>query len=52
MARARSAGRELLVTLEGRDCQFCADGELVRDEYRGNDAVLCETCGTPIAQLW
>ncbi|WP_169331193.1 HVO_A0556 family zinc finger protein [Natrinema versiforme] len=38
--------------LEGTDCSFCDGGELVQDSYKGNDAVVCDVCGTPGAQLW
>ena len=38
--------------LEGADCSFCDDGTLVREEYKGKNAVVCESCDTPGAQLW
>lgn len=42
----------MLSALEGRDCAFCADGTLVREAYKGNRAVVCDSCGTPRAQFW
>ncbi len=41
-----------LTALEGADCAFCAEGELVRDVYKGNAAVVCDACETPGAQSW
>ncbi|GAA0229600.1 HVO_A0556 family zinc finger protein [Haladaptatus pallidirubidus] len=38
--------------LEGEECQWCPDGQLERGTYKGNDAVVCDTCETPTAQLW
>ncbi|EFW93245.1 hypothetical protein ZOD2009_05257 [Haladaptatus paucihalophilus DX253] len=38
--------------LEGEECHWCSDGELVRDTYKGNEAVVCDTCETPAAQIW
>ncbi|OAQ54147.1 hypothetical protein HTG_01040 [Natrinema mahii] len=38
--------------LEGTNCTFCDDGELVRGEYKGNTAVICDSCETPGAQFW
>ena len=46
----RSAG--LLAILEGRPCPVCSDGELERDTYKDNSAVVCDSCGTPRAQVW
>ncbi|WP_338045779.1 HVO_A0556 family zinc finger protein [Natronorubrum tibetense] len=43
---------ELLERLKGNDCQFCTDGSLVPGEYKGNSAVLCQSCQTPAVQLW
>lgn len=45
-------GQQLLVRLEGRACAFCDDGTLERDEYKGNNAVVCDECGTPTVQSW
>ena len=38
--------------LEGADCTFCDQGELVRGVYKGKTAVICDSCETPGAQLW
>ncbi|WP_175609593.1 HVO_A0556 family zinc finger protein [Haladaptatus litoreus] len=38
--------------LEGEDCQWCHDGRLKQGTYKGNDAVVCDACETPAAQLW
>lgn len=38
--------------LEGTTCVFCEDGHLVREPYKGNDALVCSTCGTPAVQTW
>lgn len=52
MAKSQSAGRQMLSLLEGRSCGFCDGGALERAEYKGNEAVVCDQCGTPRAQLW
>lgn len=38
--------------LRGTTCSFCQDGTLVAGEYKGNDAMICESCETPAVQLW
>ncbi|NUB91486.1 hypothetical protein HTZ84_10705 [Haloterrigena sp. SYSU A558-1] len=38
--------------LEGKRCTFCDEGELVQGVYKGKNAVICESCETPTAQLW
>ncbi len=38
--------------LEGQDCQWCQDGQLEHGTYKGNDAVVCDSCETPTVQLW
>ncbi|SDC10128.1 HVO_A0556 family zinc finger protein [Natrinema hispanicum] len=43
---------KLLEILEETACSFCDDGNLVRDQYKGNEAVVCVSCGTPNAQVW
>ncbi|TYT61416.1 HVO_A0556 family zinc finger protein [Natrialba swarupiae] len=45
-------GRQLLSILEGRTCPACPDGELERATYKDNRAVVCDSCGTPQAQVW
>lgn len=52
MARTQSTQRQLLVTLRGHECDYCGEGELVVDRYKGNRAVVCDECGTPGAQVW
>lgn len=42
----------VLAALEGDACSFCDAGTLVRGEYKGNAAVVCDDCQTPGAQLW
>jgi len=42
----------LLATLVGDDCRWCADGTLERGEFKGDDAVVCDECGTPAARVW
>ncbi|WP_265112572.1 HVO_A0556 family zinc finger protein [Halosolutus halophilus] len=42
----------MLGSLEGAECTFCGDGELIRETYNGNDAVVCPECGVPSAQIW
>lgn len=50
---SRSGGtQQLLATLEGRSCPNCDDGELERDTYKDKQAVVCDSCGTPRAQVW
>lgn len=50
---SRSGGsRRLLAILEGRPCPDCDDGELERDSYKDKRAVVCDSCGTPRAQVW
>ncbi|MCW8173063.1 hypothetical protein D8S78_17075 [Natrialba swarupiae] len=44
-------GRQLLDS-GGRTCPACPDGELERATYKDNRAVVCDSCGTPQAQVW
>ncbi|MFC7166799.1 HVO_A0556 family zinc finger protein [Halospeciosus flavus] len=44
--------RSVFETLVGTSCHFCDDGRLARDEYKGNDAVVCDACETPAVQSW
>ncbi|WP_191965514.1 MULTISPECIES: HVO_A0556 family zinc finger protein [Haloferax] len=41
----------LLKKLGDDECVYC-DGDLVESTYKGNDAVICDDCGTPAIQLW
>ncbi|WP_084777715.1 HVO_A0556 family zinc finger protein [Natrialba sp. SSL1] len=43
---------QLLSLLEGRPCPACSAGELESQEYKDNLAAVCDSCGTPQAQLW
>lgn len=42
----------VLEQLEHHSCEFCSDGSLVRATFKGNDAVVCDCCGTPAVQFW
>lgn len=33
--------------LIGTACEFCEDGNLESGRFKGDLAVLCESCGTP-----
>lgn len=44
--------RQLFAMLEGRPCHHCQDGELVREIYKENRALVCDGCGTPHVQVW
>ncbi|WP_305080117.1 HVO_A0556 family zinc finger protein [Natronolimnobius sp. AArcel1] len=48
----QSSAHSVLDALEGGVCSFCGDGELVRNTYKDNDAVVCSNCHTPGAQNW
>ncbi|MEY7850762.1 HVO_A0556 family zinc finger protein [Natrarchaeobius sp. A-rgal3] len=39
-------------SLEGQDCQFCAEGSVRKGTYKENDAAVCDSCGLPVAQVW
>ncbi|ADD06255.1 small CPxCG-related zinc finger protein [Natrialba magadii ATCC 43099] len=43
---------QLLSLLEGRSCPACATGELECSQYKDNRAAVCDSCGTPQAQVW
>jgi hypothetical protein len=49
---SQDASDALLAALVGDDCSWCATGTLAREEFRGDDAVVCEDCGTPAARVW
>ena len=42
----------LLGSLVGNDCSWCTAGTLARGEFKGDDAVVCDECGTPGARVW
>lgn len=52
MAGADTQTPRVLDLLEGKPCPDCENGTLVYDEFKGNHAVCCDTCGTPQAQIW
>lgn len=57
MAKSQSSRQgdnhgQLLSLLAGRSCPSCPEGELERDVYKDNEAVVCDSCGTPQAQVW
>ena len=43
---------QLLGRLEGRVCPDCSDGTLEHGTYKDNRAIVCDSCGTPRAQVW
>lgn len=45
-------GQHLLACLEASDCRFCDEGTLVSGQFKGNTAVLCDSCGNPVIQMW
>ncbi|MFD1563724.1 HVO_A0556 family zinc finger protein [Haloarchaeobius amylolyticus] len=56
MAKSKSSqsggAQQLLAVLAGRSCPDCPDGELERATYKDKQAVVCDCCGTPRAQVW
>lgn len=52
IAEERTGKERVLSSLEDTDCTYCVDGTLVRETYKGNNAVVCESCGVPGAQVW
>ena len=52
MSQLDASQHQLLVTLEGVECDFCEGGTLERKMYKENVAAVCDSCGTPAAQLW
>jgi hypothetical protein len=49
---SEDASGSLLAILVGDDCRWCAHGTLAREEFKGDDAAVCENCGTPAARVW
>ena len=41
-----------VAALVGDDCRWCVDGALTRDEFKGDDAAVCDNCGTPAVRVW
>lgn len=52
MPKSVLSSSDLALDLEGSECEFCSDGELVRATYKGNAAIVCNTCESPTAQFW
>ena len=46
-------GEPIVEQLRGTDCQYdeCG-GTLRREAFKGDEAVVCEDCGTPAVRLW
>ena len=51
-ASTQNATETMLADLVGDDCNWCPTGSLTRDEFRGDAAVVCETCETPAVRVW
>ncbi|WP_166035434.1 HVO_A0556 family zinc finger protein [Halorussus pelagicus] len=49
---SQDASDAVLGALVGDDCSWCATGTLVREEFKGDAAVVCVECGTPAARVW
>jgi hypothetical protein len=49
---SRSESKPLLAALVGDDCRWCATGTLAREQFKGDDAVVCGNCGTPAVRVW
>lgn len=49
---SKDASKSLLAVLVGDDCSWCATGTLAREEFKGDDAAVCENCETPAARVW
>lgn len=51
-ASSPDASESLLTALVGEDCRWCATGTLVREEFKDDDAAVCDDCGTPAVRVW
>lgn len=51
-ANSQDASDSVLAALVGDECSWCATGALAREEFKGDEAVVCEECGTPAARVW
>ncbi|WP_192498379.1 HVO_A0556 family zinc finger protein [Halorussus halophilus] len=51
-ASPRTAAHDPISALVGDDCSWCANGALTRAEFKGDDAAVCDDCGTPAARVW
>lgn len=51
---ATADSRTVLRDLKGAECPWTEDcsGTLERKEYKGDDALVCPDCDTPIVRVW
>lgn len=49
---SQDASEPVLVALVGDECSWCASGTLAREVFKGDEAVVCDDCGTPAARVW
>ena len=50
----KSTHEQLAMELEGSTCFITrgCSGILEESSYKGNDALVCASCGTPATQVW
>ncbi|WP_368085924.1 HVO_A0556 family zinc finger protein [Haladaptatus cibarius] len=48
----RLSEQSVLTVLHGRTCEYCEAGILTHEEYKGNEAAVCDNCETPAMQVW
>lgn len=48
----QSQQSDLTELLTGQDCKYCTNGTLRKGTYKGTDAVVCDYCDVPTAQVW
>lgn len=48
----QNAAEDPVSALVGHECSWCVDGALARTEFKGDDAAVCENCGTPAVRVW
>jgi hypothetical protein len=49
---SNDTSESLLASLIGDECSWCAAGTLARAEFKRDDAVVCDECGTPGVRVW
>ena len=49
---SKSSSHPVINALEGNTCSYCDEGTLIYRTFKGNDAIVCNSCETPSAQLW
>jgi hypothetical protein len=49
---SQNTSESVLAALVGDECSWCASGTLARETFKGDDAVVCENCGTPAVRVW